>query len=154
MIVQTKTVAKTAGWLAVATIAVAGFESLRLNSYPDIVGTPTICYGETKNVKLGQKATKEECDAKLAARLVEFNNGVNSCVTWNLRDNERAASVSLAYNIGVDAFCKSTVVSRFNAGDKAGACDAFLMWNKAGGKVVQGLVNRRQKEREMCLKDY
>ena len=145
---------KVVGWLAIATVAVAGFESLRLNSYPDIVGVPTICYGETKNVKLGQKATKEECDAKLAARLVEFNNGVNSCVTWNLRDNERAAAVSLAYNIGVDAFCKSTVVRRFNAGDKAGACDAFLMWNKAGGKVVQGLVNRRQKEREMCLKDY
>ena len=145
---------KTAGWLAIAIAAVGAYEGIRLNAYPDIVGVPTICYGETKNVKLGQKATKEECDAKLAARLVEFNNGVNSCVTWNLRDNERAAAVSLAYNIGVDAFCKSTVVRRFNAGDKAGACDAFLMWNKAGGKVVQGLVNRRQKEREMCLKDY
>lgn len=145
---------KKAGWLAIAIAAVGAYEGLRLNSYPDVVNVATICYGETQNVKLGQTATKEDCDAKLAARLVEFNDGVNSCVTWNLRDNERAASVSLAYNIGVDAFCKSTVVRRFNAGDKAGACDAFLMWNKAGGKVVQGLVNRRQKEREMCLKDY
>ena len=113
-----------------------------------------MCYGETKNVKLGQKATKEDCDEKLAERLVEFNDGVNSCVTRELRDNERIAFVSLSYNIGVGAFCKSSVVRRFNAGDKVGACDAILMWNKAGGKVVQGLVNRRQKEREMCLKDY
>ena len=145
---------KTAGWLAIAIAVVGAFEGYRSQSYPDLVNVPTICYGETKNVKLGQKATKEECDEKLSARLVEFNNGVNSCVTWDLRDNERAAAVSLAYNVGIKAFCGSTVVKRFNAGDKQGACDAFLMWNKAGGKVVQGLVNRRQKEREMCLKDY
>ena len=145
---------KTAGWLAIAIAVVGAYEGLSLTAYPDIVGVPTICYGETKNVKLGQTATKEQCDSQLSARLVEFNQGVESCVTRPMRDNERVAFVSLSYNIGVDAFCKSTVVRRFNAGDKAGACDAILMWNKAGGKVVQGLVNRRQKEREMCLKDY
>ena len=145
---------KTAGWLAIAIAVVGAYEGISLTAYPDIVGVPTICYGETKNVKLGQTATKEQCDSQLSARLVEFNQGVESCVTRPMRDNERVAFVSLSYNIGVDAFCKSTVVRRFNAGDKAGSCDAFLMWNKAGGKVVQGLVNRRQKEREMCLKDY
>ena len=145
---------KTAGWLAIAIAVVGAYEGLSLTAYPDIVGVPTICYGETKNVKLGQTATKEQCDSQLSARLVEFNQGVESCVTRPMRDNERVAFVSLSYNIGVDAFCKSTVVRRFNAGDKAGACDAILMWNRAGGKVVQGLVNRRQKEREMCLKDY
>ena len=145
---------KATGWLALAIAVVGAYEGYSATAYPDIVGVPTICYGETKNVKLGQKATKEECDAKLSARLVEFNKGVESCVTWDMRDNERVAFVSLSYNIGVDAFCKSTVVRRFNAGDKVGACDAILMWNKAGGKVVQGLVNRREKEREMCLKDY
>ena len=145
---------KTAGWLALAIAVVGTYEGLSLAAYPDIVGIPTICYGETKGVKLGQKATKEECDAKLAARLVEFNDGVNSCITRPLRDNERVAFVSLAYNVGTGAFCKSSVVRRFNAGDKAGACNAILMWNRAGGKVVQGLVNRREKERAMCLKDY
>ena len=145
---------KAASWLAIATTVVAAYEGLSLTAYPDIVGVPTICYGETKNVKLGQKATKEECDEKLSARLVEFNKGVESCVAHPMRDNERIAFVSLSYNIGVGAFCQSTVVRRFNAGDKAGACDAILMWNRAGGKVVQGLVNRRVKEREMCLKDY
>ena len=145
---------KAAGWLAIATAVVAAYEGISLTAYPDIVGVPTICYGETKNVKLGQKATKEECDEKLSARLVEFNHGVESCVTRTMRDNERVAFVSLSYNIGTAAFCKSTVVRRFNAGDKVGACDAILMWNKAGGKVVQGLTNRRAKEREICLKDY
>ena len=145
---------KKAGWLAIAIAAVGAYEGLSLKAYPDIVGVPTICYGETKNVKLGQTATKEDCDSQLSARLIEFNQGVESCITRPLRDNERVAFVSLAYNIGVGAFCQSTVVRRFNAGDKAGACDAILMWNRAGGKVVQGLVNRRVKEREMCLKDY
>ena len=145
---------KTAGWLAIAIAVVGAYEGLSLTAYPDIVGVPTICYGETKNVKLGQTATKEQCDSQLSARLVEFNQGVESCVTRPMRDNERVAFVSLSYNIGVAAFCKSTVVRRFNAGDKTGACDAILMWNRAGGNVVQGLVNRRQKEREICLKDY
>ena len=145
---------KTAGWLAILVATVGAYEGLKLTAYPDIVGVPTICYGETKNVKLGQKATKEECDAQLSARLIEFNQGVESCVTRPLRDNERIAFVSLSYNIGTSAFCKSTVVRRFNAGDKAGACDAILMWNRAGGKVVQGLTNRRKQEREICLKDY
>ncbi len=145
---------KKAGWLAIAIAVVGAYEGLSLKAYPDIVGVPTICYGETKNVKLGQTATKEDCDSQLSARLIEFNQGVESCITRPLRDNERVAFVSLAYNIGVGAFCQSTVVRRFNAGDKAGACDAILMWNRAGGKVVQGLVNRRVKEREMCLKDY
>lgn len=145
---------KFVAWLTVALAVVAGFEGSSLTAYPDIVGVPTICYGETKGVKLGQKATNEECDAKLAARLVEFNDGVNSCITRPLRDNERVAFVSLAYNVGTGAFCKSSVVRRFNAGDKVGACNAILMWNRAGGKVVQGLTNRREKERAMCLKDY
>ena len=145
---------KTSIWLAIAVAVVGAYEGLSLTAYPDIVGVPTICYGETKNVKLGQTATKEQCDSQLSARLIEFNQGVESCITRPLRDNERVAFVSLSYNIGVGAFCKSTVVRRFNAGDKTGACDAILMWNKAGGKVVQGLVNRREKERAMCLKDY
>ena len=145
---------KTSIWLAIAVAVVGAYEGLSLTAYPDIVGVPTICYGETKNVKLGQKTTKEQCDSQLSARLVEFNQGVESCITRPLRDNERVAFVSLSYNIGVGAFCKSTVVRRFNAGDKAGACDAILMWNRAGGKVVQGLTNRRKQEREICLKDY
>ena len=142
---------KAAGWLAIAVVSVAAYEGLELLAYPDVGGVPTICYGETQGVKLGQTATKAECDVRLSARLVEFNAGVNSCVTAELPDTRRAAFVSLAYNIGIASFCKSTVVRRINAGDVVGSCEAIMMWNKVKGVTWQGLTNRRKKERDMCL---
>ena len=141
---------KTA-WLAIAFTAVCAYEGLSLTEYPDVGGVPTICYGETRNVQNGQVATKQECDERLSARLVEFNAGVNSCVTAELPDTRRAAFVSLAYNIGIASFCKSTVVRRINAGDVAGSCEAMMMWNKVRGVTWRGLTNRRAKERDMCL---
>lgn len=146
-----KPTTRQAGWLALAVSAVVLYEGLSLVEYPDIGGVPTICYGETKDVRPGDVATKAQCDKRLSARLMEFNAGVNSCVTAALSDSQRAAFVSLAYNIGVPAFCKSTVVRRINAGDAAGACYAILMWDKVKGRHVQGLTNRRIKERDLCL---
>ena len=139
-------------WLAIALSAVAAYEGLRLNAYPDVGNVPTICYGETKGVAYGDSKTKVECDAMLSARLVEFNEGVNKCVKRDLPDTRRAAFVSLSYNIGISAFCNSTVVKRYNAGDTYGACNAMLMWNKVKGVEWIGLTNRRQKERTLCLK--
>lgn len=144
-------VAKGAGAIAIATALVAAAEGLVTSTYPDVGGVPTYCYGETKNAEWGKTYTKEQCDAQLSARLVEFNEGVNSCVTADLPDARRAAMVSLAYNIGVPAFCKSTVVRKLNAGDVQGGCDAMLMWNKVNGVTWRGLTNRRQKERALCL---
>lgn len=143
--------AKGAGAIAIALTLVAAAEGLVTSTYPDVGGVPTYCYGETKNAEWGKTYTKEQCDEQLAARLVEFNEGVNSCVTVDLPDTRRAALVSLAYNIGVPAFCKSTVVRKLNAGDVQGGCDAMLMWNKVNGVVWRGLTNRRQKERALCL---
>lgn len=139
-----------AKWLGLAIAAVAAFEGLSLTEYPDVGGVPTICYGETKGVQAGDVRTKAECDEMLSARLVEFNEGVNSCVTAELPDSRRAALVSLAYNIGVASFCKSTAVRKINAGDVAGGCDAFLMWNKVKGVTWPGLTKRRMRERELC----
>ena len=67
------------------------------------------------------------------------------------RKHQLMASMLLSYNIGKSAFCRSTVARRFNAGDIRGGCDAFLMWNKAGGREVRGLLNRRRDERRICL---
>jgi len=142
---------KRASWVAAAIVVVGAFEGYSATAYPDIIGVPTICYGETKGVHLGDKATRAQCDEKLSSRLVEFNAGVSSCINVDLPDSRRVAFVSLAYNIGTAAFCKSTVVRKINAGDVAGSCDAILMWNKAGGSVRNGLTQRRKKEREMCL---
>lgn len=138
-------------WVALAVVVVGAFEGLSLTAYPDVVGVPTICYGETKGVHLGDTKTKPQCDEMLSARLAEFNAGVNSCLSVDIPDSRRVAFVSLAYNIGTASFCKSTVVRRINAGDVAGSCDAILMWNKARGIVWPGLTKRRQKERELCL---
>lgn len=143
--------AKGAGAIAIATALVSAAEGLVTSTYPDVGGVPTYCYGETKGAEWGKTYTKEQCDEKLAARLVEFNEGVNSCVFVELPDTRRAALVSLSYNIGVSAFCKSTVVRKLNAGDVQGGCDAMLMWNKVNGVVWRGLTNRRQKERALCL---
>ena len=142
---------KRASWVSAAIVVVGAFEGYSATAYPDIIGVPTICYGETKGVHLGDKATRAQCDEKLSSRLVEFNEGVNSCINVDLPDSRRVAFVSLAYNIGTAAFCKSTVVRKINAGDVAGSCDAILMWNKAGGSVRNGLTQRRKKERELCL---
>lgn len=143
--------AKGAGAIAIAAALVSVAEGLVLSTYPDVGGVPTYCYGETKGAEWGKTYTKEQCDEKLSARLVEFNTGVNSCVFVELPDTRRAALVSLAYNIGVDAFCRSTVVRKLNAGDVQGGCEAVLMWNKVHGVVWRGLTNRRQKERTLCL---
>lgn len=143
---------KKAAWVAIAIAAVGAFEGLRTSAYPDIVGIPTACYGETKGIRLGMKFDKTQCDEMLAKRLLEFNAGVDSCVTADLPDTRRVAFVSLSYNIGTAAFCKSTVVRRINAGDIVGGCEAILMWDHAGGKKVPGLTKRRVVERELCLK--
>ena len=147
------TAKKTSIWLAMAVAAVGAYEGLSLKEYPDIVGIPTICYGETKNVHKGDVATKAECDEKLAKRLAEFNDGVNSCVKVDLPDTRRVALVSLSYNIGTSAFCKSSVVRLSNQGDIKGGCSAILKWDMAGGKHVPGLAKRRQGEYELCLKN-
>ena len=139
------------GWLALAVAAVGAYEGYSGTAYLDVVDVPTICYGETRDVHLGQQKSRSECDELFSKRLVEFNDGVNSCVKVPLPDKRRVAMVSLAYNIGVHAFCGSTVVRRINAGDVVGACDAMRRWNQAGGKVVPGLTKRRAKERDLCL---
>lgn len=142
---------------AILTPFVAGWESGgkdHLVPYRDIVGVWTQCHGETLNVTATTPAeTPEGCAIKLDTRLAGFAQGVVACTpSLKGRDEQWAAATSLAYNIGIAAYCKSTVDRRFDAGDAKGACDAFLMWNKAGGKVVPGLNNRRVAERALCLK--
>src|SRR5262245_35916011 len=89
--------------LAVATVG--GFEGYRASAYEDAIGVATICYGETRNVHLGERKSKAECDAMLLKRLDEFANHVERCVKRPLSDKTEVAFVSLAYNIGEGAFC-------------------------------------------------
>ena len=141
-----------AGWVAICVTCVAGFEGLRTAAYADPIGIPTICFGETKGVTLGQRASVDQCKGMLADSLAIADQGVSSCVRTYLPDERRAAFVSMTYNIGVGNFCSSSLVRKVNVGDVRGACDEMLRWNRAGGVVLPGLTKRRAAEREMCLK--
>ncbi|UOD30693.1 lysozyme [Massilia violaceinigra] len=140
-----------AGWLAIAAVFVGGFEGLRQAAYLDPVGIPTICFGETKGVRLGQRATLAQCDAMLAASLQLANRAVDDCIRVPLPDYRRAAVVSFTYNVGRDAMCGSTMARKLNAGDTLGGCDELLRWTYAKGVRLPGLVKRRAVERNMCM---
>lgn len=134
-------------------------EGMEYKAYRDIAGIWTICAGDTNDVRPGLIETQEGCRQRLEKQLVAHAGPVMSCtprLKEEGRDWQRAAAVSLAYNIGVGAWCKSTADRRFDAGDWQGGCDAFLRWNKArvGGTLreVRGLTRRRQEERTVCLK--
>jgi len=141
----------TACALAIATAFIAPWEGEELRAYRDIVGVPTICYGETRGVRMGDVATHAECQTMLARGVAEFAQAIAPCLPTTVPDKTRAAFISAAYNIGSGAFCNSSMSRRAKAGDLRGACDALMLWVKAGGRTVQGLVNRRSAERALCL---
>ncbi|CUI05281.1 lysozyme [Massilia antarctica] len=147
------TIKQRAGWCAIAVTAVASFEGLRLAAYADPVGIPTICFGETKGVRLGQRATPEQCQAMLAGSLALANRAVDACIRAPLGEYRRAALVSFAYNVGQENLCGSTLARKMNAGDARGACNELPRWNRAKGIVLPGLTTRRATERAMCLRE-
>lgn len=144
-----------AGSASAVTLAafVGAWEGLRTEAYLDAVRVPTICYGETLGVSLGDTATKAECSAMLVSRLAQFEDELNRCLTNEeaIPDGAKIAFVSWAYNVGSGAACRSTLVRKANSGDLVGACNELPRWNRAGGRVLRGLVRRRSAEREICL---
>jgi lysozyme len=147
-----KTYAKAFGGLALCVSLVAGFEGLYTHAYRDMVGVPTVCYGETEGVKMTDSYTPKECADMLAAKLPRYWSEIEGAIKVPLTDNERAAYTSFSYNVGTAGFRRSTALKRLNAGDHKGACHALMAWNRAGGREVRGLTIRRAKERDLCLK--
>lgn len=133
------------------------FEDLRLNAYDDGVGVWTIGYGTIKypngvRVKKGDVCTKEQALEYFKYDLKEFEETVNNKVEVPINQNQFDALVSLSYNIGSGAFSKSTLLKKLNNKDYKGAADQFLVWNRGGGRVLKGLVRRREAERALFLK--
>lgn len=133
-----------------------------LRAYLDMVGVATACDGITRfgerKIRMGDSFTEAQCAVMLEQALIVHAEGVMKCtpglaLTIPRRHHARFAAVSLAYNIGVPRYCASTARRRFNEGRVLAGCDAITLWNKAGGRVVQGLVNRRARERAVCIKD-
>jgi lysozyme len=128
------------------------FEGKRLKAYLDPVGVVTIGYGYTNRagfgpgVKKGDTWTEEKADEMLRRGLEMFGEKIRPHIKARATDEQFGAFVSLAYNIGWQSFIRSTALKRFNAGDVAGCAEAMLWWNKSGGKVMRGLVRRREAE--------
>lgn len=144
-------------FLKVAVPFVGKWEGLRLTAYQDIVGVWTICYGHTRTVIPGETRTRQECDDLLGDELIEYREGLHRYLTaetlrTRLPVTRDTAYTSLAFNVGIAGAGKSTAVRRLNAGDVAGGCQAIGWWNKAGSRVVRGLVLRRAEEVELCLR--
>ncbi|MEH5376316.1 MULTISPECIES: lysozyme [Citrobacter] len=135
------------------------FEGCRLTAYPDpgTGGYPwTIGYGWThpvdgKPVKRGMTIDQATADRLLKTGLVGYENDVLKVAKVKLTQGQFDALVSFAYNVGSRALSTSTLLKKLNDGDIKGAADEFLRWNKAGGKVLNGLTRRREAERALFL---
>ena len=137
---------------AAGLLAIAGFEGFSSEAYIPVDGDiPTIGFGHTQGVRMGDTVTVTQALSLLREDVRAAESGVLSCVTVPLTQGELDAYVSLAYNIGVIAFCGSTLVRKLNAGDRMGACDEILRWHFSGGVSLKGLVDRRAKEHDRCV---
>lgn len=136
---------------------IKGFEGFSSTAYLDVVNIPTIGWGNTfyadgTKVKLGDQISKTD-----ALKLLEvianrdFADKIFPLIKVKVTQSQFDAMVSLAYNIGVGNFLKSTLLKKLNASDFAGAGEEFLKWNKAGGKEVLGLTRRREREKQLFL---
>jgi len=124
-----------------------GLEGRRYVPYQDVAGVLTVCDGHTgADIVINKNYTDRECDSLLRADLKTVQATVDSLVKVPLRDHQRAALYSFAYNIGTEAFSRSTLLQKLNAGDETGARDELKRWVFAAGKKRSGLVNRRQIE--------
>ncbi len=140
-----------------AVLEIARSEGCRLKAYRCPAGKPTIGWGHTRGVKMGDTCTQEQADAWFVEDLTEFTDGVQRALKRDASENELGALVSLAYNIGLAGFARSTVLKRHNEGDRQSAARAFALWNKAriNGvlQVVDGLTSRRAREAALYLSD-
>jgi lysozyme len=150
---KTRTKVAALGASAVLMVGLAMEEDFVGRAYQDIVGVWTIGFGTTEGVKPGDTITPVQALQRKLVDVQKFEGALKQCVKVDLHQHEYDAFLSLAYNIGPTAFCRSTLTRKLNAGDYAGACKEILRWNRAGGRVVQGLVNRREREYKQCVGD-
>lgn len=132
------------------------FEGCKLTAYQDSVGVWTIGYGWTqpvdgKPIRAGMTIKQEAAERLLKTGLVSYESDVSRLVKVGLTQGQFDALVSFTYNLGARSLSTSTLLRKLNAGDYAGAADEFLRWNKAGGKVLNGLTRRREAERALFL---
>lgn len=124
-------------------------EGLRLSAYLCPAGIPTIGYGHTKGVKLGDTCTKEQAEKWLENDFFTAKQEVKAVVKVPLRENQLDALTSFVFNLGVRKLTQSTLLKKLNAGDYSGAAAEFDKWVYSGGKKLNGLIARRAAERKL-----
>ena len=127
------------------------FEGCELEAYKCPAGVWTIGYGHIKGVKEGMKITEHQAEEMLKSELHEYEGYINDYVTVPLNQNQFDAMVSWVYNLGGGNLKASTLLKVLNAGDYDGVPAQMLRWNKAGGKVLEGLTRRRQAEADLFV---
>lgn len=134
-------------------VGITKYEGFPLEAIIPVPGdVPTIGPGRTEGVKVGDKTEPVRELVYLLNNLEDkYAAGVRRCVTVPLYQHEFDAMTSLTYNIGVSAYCGSTLVKKLNAGDYAGACAEIKRWDKFKGKPLRGLTIRREAEYKQCM---
>ncbi len=126
-------------------------EGLRLTAYQCPAGIWTIAWGHTQGVQKGDTVTEARAEDLLREDLVKFEHGVERLLFEDVNDNQFSALVCFAFNVGLENRRVSTLLKKLNLGDSKGAAEQFLRWNKAAGKVLPGLVTRREAEKTLFL---
>ena len=127
-------------------VLIKHFEGCRLEAYEDAVGVPTIAYGRIKDVKMGDSCTQAQAEAWLNEELHEYEGYINDAVTVALTQNQFDSLVSWVYNLGPSNLKSSTMLKVLNKEQYADVPEQIQRWNKAGGKVLEGLTKRRNAE--------
>lgn len=127
------------------------FEGCELEAYKCPAGVWTIGYGHIKGVQEGMTITEMQAEEMLQSELIEYEGYINDLVEVELNQNQFDAMVSWVYNLGGGNLRSSTLLKVLNAGNYAGVPEQMLRWNKAGGKVLEGLTRRRQAEADLFV---
>jgi lysozyme len=122
------------------------FEGCKLEAYLDAVNVPTIAYGRTKKVKMGDTCTQEQAEAWIEEEMQEYESYINDMVEVELSQFQFDALVAWVYNLGPTNLKNSTLLKVLNEGKYNEVPAQIKRWNKAGGNVLDGLTRRREAE--------
>lgn len=136
---------------AIALVGLVAHEGYSDSAYVPVAGdVPTIGFGTTEGVRMGDKTTPVKALTRAMQDVQKYEGALKQCVRVPLHQYEYDAFVSLSYNIGPTAFCRSTLVRKLNAEDYEGACREILRWDYFKGQKLPGLTKRRQEEYKQC----
>jgi len=125
------------------------WEGLRLEAYLCSAGVPTIGYGHTHGISLGMTCTEDQANQWLIEDILDAHKVIERLVTVSLNDHQLDALTSFVFNLGVTNLQHSTLLKLLNQGKYMEASNQIPRWNRAGGSIIQGLVNRREEERQL-----